>query len=365
MKKNIPNIVLTAALLVVTSAGAGDFSGSYVGAKIGSNRADTSDALATSRSSASTYGLEGGHGWDVGKAMLGVDGFYDTNREADHDPASRYGSSVYGLGLKLGLPINSLMPYAKLGYAHTRGTGAISNFGDNHMNGGLGLEYKFARSWSVAGEWTTISPRSNGIKLNNDNFTVGVNYYFSPPKAAPAPAPAPVATPEPEPAPVAAVAMKEPAPATAEPEPVAAPAPATEPTPQQRESWKIIKEQTPVTIEGANFDFDSAKLRPTAAAKLQPVVDFARKYPDAGMNVHGHTCDIGTPAYNQKLSERRAEAVKSYLVKQGISASRIKTKGFGETEHIASNKTKKGRAKNRRVEIHYVVIDEKRIRVTE
>ena len=196
----------------------------------------------------------------------------------------------------------------------------------------------------MAGEWITTSPSSNGIKLNNDNFTVGVNYYFTPPKAAPTP--------------VAAVVMKE---APAEPPPVSKAAPA----PQPKESWKIIKEQTPVTIDGANFEFDSAKLRPTAPAKLQPVVDFAKKYPDAGMNVHGHTCNIGTHAYNQKLSERRAESVKAYLVKQGIDASRIATKGLGETEPIADNKTKEGRAKNRRVEIHYVVIDEKKMRVTE
>lgn len=139
----------------------------------------------------------------------------------------------------------------------------------------------------------------------------------------------------------------------------------SEPEPQPKVTWKIIKEQTPVTIEGAHFDFDSAKLKSSAAEKLQPVVDFANKYPDAGIEIHGHTDSVGADAYNQKLSERRAESVKAYLVKQGMDASRITTQGFGETEPVADNKTKEGRAKNRRVEVHYTIIDEKRIRVTE
>ena len=345
MIKIIKNIALPAALLAMTSAGASDFTGSYVGVKVGSNRADTSDGLVTSRENATTYGLEGGHGWDMGKTMLGVDGFYDTNREKDHTPAAHYGSTVYGLGLKLGLPLNSLMPYAKLGYAHTSGTGSISNFGDNRLNGGLGLEYKFAPNWSMAGEWTTISPNSNGVKLNNDNFTIGVNYYFTPPKAAPAP--------------VAPVVIKE------EPAPVPPPVVKEAPAPQPRESWKTILEEKPVRIEGANFDTDSAKLKPTADAKLQQVVEFARRYPDANLEVSGYTDSRGDKTHNLKLSQRRAESVKAYLVKNGVAAEHISTKGYGVDNPVADNKTKEGRAANRRVEIRYTIREERKVRVTE
>jgi OmpA-OmpF porin, OOP family len=68
----------------------------------------------------------------------------------------------------------------------------------------------------------------------------------------------------------------------------------------------------------------------------------------------GHTDSIGSKAYNQKLSLRRANAVKAYLVSKGIEANRVYTEGKGETQPIADNKTKEGRAKNRRVEIEVV-----------
>ena len=68
----------------------------------------------------------------------------------------------------------------------------------------------------------------------------------------------------------------------------------------------------------------------------------------------GHTDSIGTEAYNQRLSERRANAVKAYLVSKGIESDRVATEGKGELQPVASNKTKAGRAQNRRVEIEVV-----------
>jgi len=335
MKLTKITLAIAAMLLAITTASADDFTGPYVGGKVGANRSDTSGLLNSSRSTTNAYGLEGGYGWDLGKTTLGVNGFYDSNSQSNHSPLGQLGSHVYGLGLKLGVPINSLMPYAKLGYGHATGTGALSgnNFGNaNSVNGGVGLEYKFAPNWSVAGEWTAIAPSSNGTRLNSDNFSVGVNYYFEPPKAAP------------QSAPVAAPMMSE------------APQP---------EAWKIITEEKPVRIDGANFAFDSAKLRPTADGKLQPVVDFAMRYPDADMEVSGYTDNIGSKAYNLKLSQHRADAVKAYLVKKGVSADRIATKGYGESMPVADNKTRAGRALNRRVEVRYTVREEKKVPVTE
>ena len=69
--------------------------------------------------------------------------------------------------------------------------------------------------------------------------------------------------------------------------------------------------------------------------------------------ISGHTDSIGTDAYNQKLSERRAAAVKDYLVSKGIASSKITTIGKGETQPVATNKTKEGRQKNRRVDIEF------------
>ena len=116
----------------------------------------------------------------------------------------------------------------------------------------------------------------------------------------------------------------------------------------------------PVNVEkityGADafFDFDKSVLKPEGRAKLD---DLAQKVKGINLEViiaTGHTDSIGSDAYNQRLSERRATAVKNYLVSRGIEASRIYTEGKGKKQPVADNRTKEGRAKNRRVEIEVV-----------
>jgi OOP family OmpA-OmpF porin len=104
----------------------------------------------------------------------------------------------------------------------------------------------------------------------------------------------------------------------------------------------------------AFFDFDKAVLKPEGKAKLDELVSKLQ-----GMNLEviiavGHTDSIGTDAYNQKLSIRRAEAVKAYLQSKGVEPNRIYTEGKGEKQPVADNKSAAGRAKNRRVEIEVV-----------
>jgi len=101
-----------------------------------------------------------------------------------------------------------------------------------------------------------------------------------------------------------------------------------------------------------NFDFDRSDIRGSDIEKLQRAVKFVKKYPGFKIGIEGYTCSIGTEKYNQDLSERRAKAVKNYLAKEGrIDAKRITTIGNGESDPVASNNTKEGRTKNRRVEI--------------
>lgn len=102
------------------------------------------------------------------------------------------------------------------------------------------------------------------------------------------------------------------------------------------------------------FDFDKSVIKPEGRARLDDLVSKI-----GGINLEvviaiGHTDSIGSVAYNQKLSVRRAESVKAYLVSKGIPANRIYTEGKGESQPVASNKTKEGRAKNRRVEIEVI-----------
>ena len=133
--------------------------------------------------------------------------------------------------------------------------------------------------------------------------------------------------------------------------PVAAPAPA--PTPAPTPAPAPVSEKVTFAAD-TFFDFDKAVLKPDGKAKMDELVSKLQ-----GMNLEviiavGHTDSVGTDAYNQKLSVRRAEAVKAYLVSKGIEASRVYSEGKGEKQPIADNKTAAGRAKNRRVEIEVV-----------
>lgn len=158
-------------------------------------------------------------------------------------------------------------------------------------------------------------------------------------KPAPAPAPAPARAPAPAPAPAAA------------PAPAPAPAPAARPAAPAAPAVAATK----VTYAAdAFFDFDKSAIKPEARAKLDDLVSKVK-----GINLEviiavGHADAIGSDAYNQRLSVRRAEAVKAYLVSKGIEKNRVYTEGKGEKSPVADNKTAEGRAKNRRVEIEVV-----------
>lgn len=135
--------------------------------------------------------------------------------------------------------------------------------------------------------------------------------------------------------------------------PASAPAPApAAPAPAPAPAAPIASKVT--FAADAFFDFDKSVLKPEGRAKLDDLVNKIR-----GINLEviiavGHTDSIGTDAYNQKLSMRRAEAVKAYLQTKGVESNRIYTEGKGKTQPVADNKTAEGRAKNRRVEIEVV-----------
>lgn len=146
--------------------------------------------------------------------------------------------------------------------------------------------------------------------------------------------------------------MAEPAPA-----PMAAPAPApmAKPAPAPVVAPKPVATTEKVTFAAdAFFDFDKSVLKAEGKAKLDDLVGKM-----GGINLEviiavGHTDSVGTDAYNQKLSVRRSEAVKAYLVSKGVEKNRVYTEGKGEKQPVADNKTSEGRAKNRRVEIEVV-----------
>jgi OmpA-OmpF porin, OOP family len=154
------------------------------------------------------------------------------------------------------------------------------------------------------------------------------------PKPAPPPAPKPAPPPEPKPAP---------------------PAPKPEPEKPKPESEKPKPVAEKVTFAAdVLFDFDKAVIKPEGKSKLEDIANKVR-----GINLEvviaiGHADSIGSDAYNQRLSVRRAESVKAYLVSKGIEPNRVYTEGKGEKQPVADNKTRDGRAKNRRVEIEVI-----------
>ena len=137
------------------------------------------------------------------------------------------------------------------------------------------------------------------------------------------------------------------------PKPAAAPPPPPAPAPVPAPAPKPVTEKVTFAAD-VFFDFDKAILKPEGKAKLDDLVSKLKGISLEVIIAIGHTDSIGSDAYNQKLSVRRAEAVKAYLVSKGIEPNRIYTEGKGKSQPIADNRTAEGRAKNRRVEIEVV-----------
>jgi outer membrane protein OmpA-like peptidoglycan-associated protein len=142
-----------------------------------------------------------------------------------------------------------------------------------------------------------------------------------------------------------------------EPRPEPVPPPPPPPPVVERHQELAARVVDRLTIH-VNFDFDKSTVTKADDAELQKAIDFVRKYPGAKVELAGYTDGIGTEQYNQKLSERRAEAVKQYLINEGaVDKATITAKGYGKSNPIAPNKKKngkdnpEGRAENRRVEI--------------
>ena len=104
-----------------------------------------------------------------------------------------------------------------------------------------------------------------------------------------------------------------------------------------------------LVLERVYFETDSATLKPESAVTLDKVAASLKEFPDVKIQVAGHTDSSGSNAHNLKLSEARATSVMNYLISHGVPPSMLSAKGYGESEPVADNKTKEGKAQNRRV----------------
>jgi OOP family OmpA-OmpF porin len=251
------------------------------------------------------YNFKNGSGnGDVKNTGLMLDALYVFNRNA----VSPY--LVAGVG-----GLQSRAPgFSETNWAANAGAGVMAWIHDIAIRGDVRYRYTNDVGGTNMGDWIA---------------TAGLMIPLGAKPVPPAPKPAPAPEPMPAPAPYVA------------PEPAPQPAPAIErPAPQ-----------TKIILEGTNFDFDKATLRPTGKAKLDENVKTLMAYPDINVDIRGYTDSIGTQKYNLGLSKRRAETVKKYMESKGIAADRMKAQWFGKKDPIASNKTAAGRAQNRRVEI--------------
>ena len=143
-----------------------------------------------------------------------------------------------------------------------------------------------------------------------------------------------------------------------QPKPQPPPAPPPPPTPPQEKV--VVTEEQIITLEPIYFDFDKAKIKPVSYPILDQVVKVMNDRPNMRVRVEGHTDSKGSEAYNQRLSQRRAEAVVKYLISKGIDPSRLEAVGYGKSRPIAPNQDENGkdnptgRAKNRRTEFHVI-----------
>ena len=122
------------------------------------------------------------------------------------------------------------------------------------------------------------------------------------------------------------------------------------PEPEGAPSGEAPEPQQGIVLEGILFDSGRATIQADSFPRLDRVVEYMEHRASARLRVEGHTDNVGNPQRNQRLSEQRAQAVRTYLVEHGIDEDRIEAVGFGDQRPVASNDTEEGRAQNRRIE---------------
>ncbi|MEB2327836.1 MAG: OmpA family protein [Pseudomonas sp.] len=216
-----------------------------------------------------------------------------------------------------GAPGVGLRPYVSAGVAH-QSIGQAARSGRDHStyaNIGAGLKYYFTENLFAKASVDGMHNIDRGDSEWMAGVGVGLNFGGGARQVAaveptPEPAPAPIVDTEPEPAP------------------------------------EVVRVELDV-----KFDFDKSRVREESYGDIKNLADFMQQYPQTSTTVEGHTDSVGTDQYNQRLSERRAEAVRDVLVNQyGVEGGRVNSVGYGESRPVADNATDAGRQINRRVE---------------
>jgi len=394
MKKRITALVACSLLAMATAASAANKAETFSLTPVaGGITFDGSQHLETHP----VYGLRAGYNFTK---ALGIEAVFDyAHTKSTLDGSKKFDFFRYGGDLLYHfMPDNNFVPYIAAGFAGANFKGAANPLpNSNKIRGvfdyGLGFKYFLAENFALRGDVRGLMYANKYDKvedlLHAVEYTAGLYLPFG----GVAPAPVPVAKPvEPEPAPPAKI-VETPADSDGDGVPDA-----LDKCPNTPAGVKVDKDGCPLDSDGdgvpdyldkcpntpagvkvdkdgcpppamaaaiekycskpavvfVEFDTDKAVIKTKYDSDLNKLGDFLKEFTKAKGEISGHTDSVGTQKYNQKLSERRAASVKKYLVdKYGIDTQRITTKGYGELKPVASNKTKEGRAKNRRIETNF------------
>jgi OOP family OmpA-OmpF porin len=278
-------------------------------------------------------------------------GSYVETEEDTHPVVTRRGGIYRIDGLYNIMPDKRISPYVALGIGViTHDTTNLGNESGLLVNGGGGINLFITKDIALRGDARYIKSYYDNFGDNYNNFvyTFGITYLFGGKAKEIAPAPAPSPAPAPAPKPVPAP------PKDSDGDGVIddldkCPGTLAGITVDKNGCPVPLKEKVSIDLK-VEFDFDKAEIKSVYNEHLQKVANFLITYPEASSVIEGHTDSTGTDEYNLKLSQKRTENVKQYLINNfGINQSRLTSEGFGESKPIADNKTKEGRQKNRRV----------------
>lgn len=263
-----------------------------------------------------SFAVSGHIGYNFNKyvaAEYGVDYLGDFTANYNHLGLNTVDGEMWALTLapKFNLPLSDTWNlFAKIG-------GAYMMAGDEKdfiPTGSLGAEYKFDENWSLRAEYQRYQDMSDDVidNLDSDYFGIGFNYTFSTEEAFVAPAP-------------------------------------VEDVVESRPVTQVIDHDYPMQTKTVQFDLEGSTLKDTAP--VTETVELMNTYPQARVEITGYSDTTGSDAYNQQLTEKRAQSVADQFKAQGIADERMTVRGLGEANPVATNKTRQGREANRRVEI--------------
>lgn len=288
------------------------------------------------------YGLRAGYNFTE---HWGFEGFFNYIPTKLRDVAGDDDIKMYGYGAEAlyhFMPDKRFVPFLAVGAGGIHYSNQLKDekYNKISVDYGAGLKF-FLTDWvALRADVRHVIPFSN--RYNDLLYTFGINFAFGGAKKTEVVQEKPVAQAAPE-------VVEKPVPPPPPPVEKPAPAPIVEETKPQAEAAPEILEKGRTTL---NVQFDTGKsvIKKTSYNDIDKLVDVMKQHPELNVMIEGHTDNVGSAASNKKLSQKRADAVKAYMVKHGIDKKRLTAKGYGMEKPIASNSTKAGKAKNRRVE---------------